>query len=238
MSNRGPLGAIPQAPSLFPADPWADLLRKRLFDSSLLQGAKTVRVHRQYNVYTCGDRDGALYWIQSGHVKLVVPSGEGKECILDIYSPGDFFGESCLAGLEARVETATAIEEVSVKSVTCHRFMADLNNAELLAFIRELNKRKVEQQLLMADMATMSSELRLGKILLRLGSRLGKAQPSGTLIDCRISQEELSHMVGTTRPRITEFMSRFRGLGLISLSAKRRIILREARLRAYLSSIS
>jgi CRP-like cAMP-binding protein len=116
--------------------------------------------------------------------------------------------------------------------------MADLNRSELLAFIRELNKRKVEQQLLMADMVTMSSEFRLGKILLRLGSRLGKAQSSGTVIDCRISQEELSHMVGTTRPRITEFITRFRGLGLISLSAERQIVLKEARLMAYLYSIT
>jgi CRP/FNR family transcriptional regulator, cyclic AMP receptor protein len=235
--NCGPLGATREDRSLSPADHRTDLLKKRFFGSALIQSAKTVRVRRQYNVYACGEEDGALYWIQSGHIKMVVNSRQGKECILDIYAAGDFFGESCLAGLEARAETATAMENVVLKSVSCHRFLADLNSSELLAFIRELSKRKVEQHLLMADMVTMSSEFRLGRILLRLGSRVGKAQPSGTVIDCRISQEELSHMVGTTRPRITEFMTRFRRLGLISLSAKRQIVLKEARLMAYLSSL-
>lgn len=238
MSNCGPLGATRYAQPLFPAGQQVDLLKKKFFGSALIREARTVRVRRQYNVYACGEEDRALYWIQSGHIKMVVNSRQGKECILDIYAAGDFFGESCLAGLEARVETATAMENVVLKSVACHLFLADLSSSELMAFVRELNQRKVEQQLLMADMVTMSSEFRLGKILLRLGSRLGKAQSSGTVIDCRISHEELSHMVGTTRPRITEFMTRFRGLSLISLNTKRQIVLKEARLMAYLSSIT
>lgn len=204
----------------------------------MMPGAKTIRVRRQENVYTCGDRDKAIYWIQRGCVKLVVSSRDGKECLLDVYAAGNFFGESCLAGLQLRVETAIAMENLVLKSVTCQPFMADLSSAELFAFIREINKRSVEKQFLIADMVTMGSELRLGRALLRLGSRLGKKQPSGTLIGCRISQEELSRMVGTTRPRITEFMTRFRKLGLVQLSAERQIILNEARLMSYLSSIT
>ena len=203
-----------------------------------MHGAKTIRIRRQRNVYMCGDQDQEIYWIQKGYVKLIMTSREGKECILDIYAPGDFFGESCLAGLEFRVETATAMENVILKSITCQLFMADLNDAELLAFIREINKRNVEKHLLISDMVTLGSELRLGRALLRLGSRLGRRLPSGTLIDCKISQEDLSRMVGTTRPRVTEFMSRFRRMNLIQLNTERQILLKEGRLMAYLSSIA
>lgn len=239
MSNCGYLAPTGHAlPLLSTAGHDRDLLEKRFSSSTVINGARTIRVRRQHNIYTCGDNDKAIYWIQRGHVKLVMSSREGKECILDVYAAGNFFGESCLAGLESRVETATAMENVVLKSVACKLFMAELDSAALSAFIREINKRNVEKQLFIADMVTMGSELRLGRALLRLGSRLGKRQQSGTLIDCRISQEELSRMVGTTRPRITEFLTRFRKLGLIQLNTERQIILKEARLTSYLSSIA
>lgn len=178
-----------------------------------------------------------IYWIQRGHVKLVVDSSQGKECLLDIYSSGDFFGESCLAGTEFRLETAVAMDDTVLKRIGCQQFIAALSDAELHNMIRQLNKRILEQQLFITDMATATSEFRLGKILLRLGSRMGRKHSFGTIIDCRISQEELSQMIGTTRPRVSEFLSRFRKLGLINLSMERLIIIKEANLTDYLASI-
>ena len=221
-----------------PADDEVALLRRKLFAPEPRLSAQTFRIDRQHNVYTCGDEDRMIYCILRGHIKLVIDSREGKECLLDIYSSGDFFGESCLAGLSFRVETATAMEDAVLKRINCQRFVASLSEAELHGFIRQLNKRMVEQQLFITDMVTMGSEYRLGKVLLRLSARLGKEHPLGTILDCRISQEELSHMVGTTRPRVNEFINKFRKLGLIHSSAGKLIIIREADLAGYLSSIS
>ncbi|HKS29530.1 MAG TPA: Crp/Fnr family transcriptional regulator [Pyrinomonadaceae bacterium] len=219
------------------SDQDVDVLRRSLFNSAFGLSNQILRVPRQGNVYTCGDEDRMIYCIQHGHIKLVVDSIEGKECLLDIYSSGDFFGESCLADLGFRLETAIAMDDTILRRVSCQQFIASLSSAELYGLIKRLNKRILEQQLFITDMVTMSSEFRLGKLLLRLGSRLGKKHSSGTIINCRISQEELSQMIGTTRPRVTEFISKFRRLGLVNLNMNRLITIKEADLMHYLSSI-
>ena len=145
-----------------------------------------------------------IYCVLSGHIKLVMYSGEGKECLLDIYSIGDFFGESCLAGLRCRVETATAMEDAVLKRINCQRFMAFLSEEELHGFIRQLNTRMVRQQLFITDMATMCSEYRLGKILLRLGAQMGKQHALGTPRLQNLSGRVVSHGRDHAA-RITEF---------------------------------
>lgn len=94
-----------------PSNHKIDVLTEGLFNSTLKLPAQIVRIPRQCHVYTSGDEDRMIYWIQRGHVKLVVDSKGGKECLLDIYSSGDFFGESCLAGLDFRIATATTMED-------------------------------------------------------------------------------------------------------------------------------
>ena len=239
MSHCGLRGiAEPENCALPHATQEASPLKKRLFKSLSAQSARTVRVRKHCNVYTCGDADQNIYWIQSGYIKIAVSSTDGKECILDIYATGDFFGEACLAGRELRAETATAMESSILRSVDCQRFTAGLGPTELLTLSQELARRNTKQQMIIADMVTMSSELRLGRTLLRLGSDLGKRHSSGTLIHCRISQDELSCIVGTTRPRITEFMTKFRRLDLIHLNADRQIIVKEDKLMTYLSALA
>jgi CRP-like cAMP-binding protein len=88
--------------------------------------------------------------------------------------------------------------------------------------------------LFIVDLLTLSSEFRLGKTLLLLAYKLGEERPSGIAIPKRIIQEELSQMVGTTRPRVSEFLQKFRQLGLIELSAERFIIIKEENLANYL----
>ncbi|HEX8161512.1 MAG TPA: Crp/Fnr family transcriptional regulator [Pyrinomonadaceae bacterium] len=223
--------------ALLAADHKSDVLRKKLLAPALRRTARVIRIRKQCNVYTCGDENEMIYLIQSGHVKLVVDSSEGKECLLDIYSSGDFFGESCLTGLKYRVETATAMADSVLHRINRQQFIAALSDAEMHILIQCLNIRILEQQLFITDMATTSSEFRLGKVLLRLGLRLGKKHLSGTVIGCRISQEELSQMVGTTRPRVTKFINKFRELDLINLSIERLIVVKEANLMNYLSKL-
>jgi CRP-like cAMP-binding protein len=221
-----------------PDDPHqSSLFRDKMLDPVWWKhlSAHTVVIPKHNSVYTSGDEDRMIYFIVSGQVKLVMDSPEGKECLIGIYSAGDLFGESCLASSGTRMETVLAMEQTILKKIPCQVFLAALSETQLRGFIQYEVNRMVEQQILIADLAMLNSEYRLGKALLQLSKKLGSPHSSGTIIRYRISQEELSQIVGTTRPRINVFINKFRDLGLISVSTKRFIIVRENRLAAYLN---
>lgn len=201
--------------------------------------AKGIAVLKHENVYTVGDEIEQVYFIESGKIKLVMISSEGKECTLAIHSSGDIFGELCLAGLAGRLETATAMEHTVLKQLPCDKFLERLDRDTLLkGFIKYLAVRVADQQEVIANLVTVDSEQRLGKTLLRLARKLGKKDPRSIRIDLRISHEELASMVGTTRSRISVFMQRFRNLGLIEMSEEHHLIIKESKLTNYLSSIA
>ena len=194
----------------------------------------TIRIPKHNNVYVSGDKDEMIYFIVRGQVKIVIDSFEGKECLLCIYSVGDLFGESCLAGLGARTETVIAMEYTILKKIHYETFLLALSGAQLRIFLQYIIRRIIEQQQHITDLTTLNSEQRMGKALLRLSRNLGEPHSSGTIIRYKISQEELSQIVGTTRPRISAFINKFRELGLISVSTERYIIVREKRLARYI----
>jgi CRP-like cAMP-binding protein len=159
--------------------------------------------------------------------------------MLAIHSSGDIFGELCLARLAGRLETATAMEDTLLKRIHCSKFLERLAKDELLeGFIKYMAVRVADQQEVIANLVTVDSEQRLGRTLLGLARKLGKKDPRSIRIDLRISHEELASMVGTTRPRISVFMQRFRNLGLIEMSADYFLIIKEKKLTAYLASIA
>src|SRR5947207_14007506 len=90
--------------------PQADEFKQQLRDSLVREtmNSRAVKIARHANVYTCGDQDEMVYFVESGQVKLLMLSSDGKECLLAIHGPGDVFGELCLSGLGTRLETATA----------------------------------------------------------------------------------------------------------------------------------
>ncbi len=104
--------------------------------------------------------------------------------------------------------------------------------------MRYLIVRIADQQQVIANLVTVDSEQRLGKTLLRLARTLGKQDPWSIRIELKISHEELSEMVGTTRPRVSMFMQRFRNMGLIETSKERFLIIKEKKLTAYLAQIA
>src|SRR5215212_5703196 len=114
--------------------PQADKFKQQLRDSLQTETRNThsVKIAKNANVYVCGDKDERIYFIESGQVKLLMLSPEGKECLLAIYTSGDIFGESCLSGLGFRAETATAMEETVVKQLSCPKFFARLSSDSLL----------------------------------------------------------------------------------------------------------
>jgi CRP/FNR family cyclic AMP-dependent transcriptional regulator len=220
--------------------PQSDLFKKQLCESLQREtrNSRAVNIARQKNVYTRGDQDEMVYYIQRGQVKLIMDSPQGKECLLAIHSTGDIFGELCLSGLGARVETATAMKATAVKRIPCSKFFARLQRDSLSeGFIRYMAVRVADQQQIIANLVTADTEQRLGQTLLRLARTRGKKDPHSIRIELRISHEELSEMVGTTRSRVSLFMQRFHNLGLIETNKDRFFIIKENRLSNYLAQI-
>jgi len=221
--------------------PQSDRFKQQLRDSLQREtlNVQGVTIKRHTNVYTCGDQDEMVYFIATGQFKLLMLSSEGKECILAIHSGGDVFGELCLSGLGARLETATAMKETSLKKIPCSQFLARLSCDSLFeGFVRYLAVRIADQQQIIANLVTVDSEQRLGQTLLQLARTMGKKDPRSIRIELKISHEELSEMVGTTRPRISFFMQRFRNLGLIESNRDRFLVIKEKKLADYLVQIA
>jgi CRP/FNR family transcriptional regulator, cyclic AMP receptor protein len=201
--------------------------------------SRAVTIAKHDHVYTCGDNDELIYFIESGQIKLFMLSPGGKECLLAIHAAGGIFGELCLSGLGARLETAIAMEETVIKQIPCSNFLARLGRDALFeGFVRYLAARIADQQQVIANLVTVDSEQRLGKTLLQLARKLGKKDPRSIRIEPIITHEELSEMVGATRPCISMFMQRFHNLGLIETNADHFLIIREKKLTDYLAQLS
>jgi CRP-like cAMP-binding protein len=221
--------------------PQAELFKQQMRESlrSETLNSRAVTIAKHDHVYTCGDCDEMVYFIESGEVKLIMLSSKGRECLLAIHTMGDIFGESRLCGLGPRRETATAMEETILKQIPCSRFFACLSRDSLFeGFVQYLSARIAEQQQVIADLVTADSEQRLGKTLLQLARKLGKQDPRSIRIELKISHEELSEMVGTTRPRISTFMRRFRNLRLIETNEDHFLFIKEKKLTDHLARIA
>jgi CRP/FNR family cyclic AMP-dependent transcriptional regulator len=221
--------------------PQVDQFKQQLRDSLQREtlNFRAIKIARHGNVYTAGDQDEAVYFIESGEIKLLTHSAEGRECLLAIHSAGDIFGELCLSGLGTRVSTATAMKVTTLKRIPHTQFIARLSRDSLFeGFVRYLATRIAEQQQVIANLVTVDSEQRLGKTLLHLADTLGKKNQQSTRVELKISHDELSEMVGTTRPRISLFMQRFRNLGLIEPNREHFLIIHENKLTDYLAQIA
>jgi CRP-like cAMP-binding protein len=210
-------------------------LYSRLRESTDLRSVgETYEVAKRQVVYGSGVSARSIYLIQSGQVKLISVTASGRECVLAIYSACDFFGELSVAG-GCRQETAIAMADSVITEIPTDTFLRLLTVEGLHEdFMRSLINRSAAQQELITNLITIDSEQRLGKTLLDLAGKLGKKDVKNIRIDLRISQEELSMMVGTTRSRISVFLQKFRNLGLISTSADRFLTVDERAMAEYL----
>lgn len=208
---------------------------RRLIATGALS-ATTIEVGRRDVVYSCLDGDRSVYVVERGQLKAVVASREGKDCLMGIHSAGDVFGESCLFGGD-RMETVTAMTPTVLKRIHAGRVVAALADSGVREdFVRYFAQRLSEQQQLITDLVTADSEYRLAAILLHLGRKLGKRDAATNLlrIEERITQEELSGMVGTTRSRVGYFLKRFHHAGLVARTHDCFLVLDERRLDAFL----
>jgi CRP-like cAMP-binding protein len=181
-----------------------------------IETGKTTREYRNRQlVFSQGDAADAVFYLQSGKVKLTVVSSRGKEAVIGVLERGSFFGEGCLAAQSLRMSTASAIQPSSIvrvgKSTMVRTLHREPEFAEL--FIAYLLSRNVRIEEDLVDQLFNSSEKRLARTLLLL-AQFGKESRPETVIP-KVSQETLAAMVGTTRSRVSFFMNRFRKLGFI-----------------------
>lgn len=195
----------------------------------------TVKVARREIVYGCLERDRSIYLIERGQVKAIVPSREGKECLLDIYSVGEVFGELCLVG-ESRTEMVSAMTPVVLHRIPAAQVVAAMEDAGLRdEMVRHMASRLFERQQLIAGLVTEDSEYRLAAVLLHLGQKLGRREEHLLRIQEKITQEELSAMVGTTRSRVGYFLKRFRDAGLVNRGRDCFMAIHEPRLQNFIA---
>lgn len=176
---------------------------------------RIVKFRRSEAIYTQGDPAKGVKYIQEGGVQLSVTNESGKEAIVAILGPGDFFGEGSLAGQPVCMGTATAIAPTSILFIEKNEMMRVLRTEHTLSdlFISHMLTRNIRIEEDLIDQLFNSSEKRLARALLLL-ARYGKEdQPHGVLYN--VSQETLSAMIGTTRSRVNFFMNKFRKLGFI-----------------------
>jgi CRP/FNR family transcriptional regulator, cyclic AMP receptor protein len=193
---------------------------KHAFDAqAFLDSAGVARTVKEFKrvevIYAQGDAAESVIYLQSGGVKLTVVNEAGKEAVVAILGPGDFFGEGGLAGQSVRIGTATAITPTTVLVIEKSEMFRVLHEEHDLSdrFIKFMLARNIRIEEDLVDQLFNSREKRLARTLLLL-ARYGKEdRPHGVLP--KVSQEILAEMVGTTRSRVNFFMNKFRKLGFI-----------------------
>ena len=178
-------------------------------------GKTVVDYARNETVFVQGDGCDGLLFIRSGGIKLSVISKAGREAVVAMLGPGDFFGEGCLAGQALRMGTATALTRSVVLRIAKARMMHLLTRETAMSdrFLRHLLARNLRIEEDLIDQLFNSSEKRLARALL-LFARYGK-QDRPVRVVPRISQRTLAEMIGTTRSRVNFFLNKFKRLGFI-----------------------
>ena len=176
---------------------------------------KVKEFQKAATIFSQGDPADTVLYIQKGGVKLSVVNKSGKEAVIAMLGPGDFFGEGCLAGQPVRIGNAVALHPSTLLQIDKKEMLKVLHEQHAFSdrFIVFMLERNVRIEENLVDQLFNSSEKRLARTLLLL-ARYGKEDsPHGVLAN--VSQETLAEMIGTTRPRVNFFMNKFRKLGFI-----------------------
>jgi CRP/FNR family transcriptional regulator, cyclic AMP receptor protein len=166
-------------------------------------------------VFSQGAQANSVFYVQEGGAKLSVLSSAGKEAVVAMLGPGDFFGEGCLAGQALRMGTAKAVMPTALLRIPKREMLRMLHDYPDFSdrFIAHMLTRNIRIEEDLVDQLFNSSEKRLARTLLLL-ARYGKEETTQRVLP-KLSQETLAEMVGTTRSRVNFFMNKFRKLGLI-----------------------
>jgi CRP/FNR family cyclic AMP-dependent transcriptional regulator len=197
-----------------------DIFDPKLFLAQVGEGKAILKFSKNQIVFAQGGVADAVFYIQKGRIKVLVFSEQGKEAVVGILEPGQFFGEGCLNGHPLRISTTMAMEDCLITSITKGAMLTALKDKPefsevFMAYLLSRNSR-IEEDLI--DQLFNSSEKRLARLLLLLANfgKDGAPQP----ISAKVSQETLAEMIGTTRSRVSFFMNKFRKLGFITYNGK------------------
>jgi CRP-like cAMP-binding protein len=193
---------------------------KRLFSTQeFLDSAgvarKVAEFKKKETIFSQGDPCRNVFYVQKGGVRLSVVNESGKEAVVAVLGPGDFFGEGCLAGQPNRIGTATSIASTTALVIEKSEMVRVLHSEHEFSdrFISFMLARNIRIEEDLVDQLFNSSEKRLARTLLLL-ARYGKEDKAQRVLP-KVSQEMLAEMVGTTRSRVNFFMNKFRKLGFI-----------------------
>jgi CRP/FNR family cyclic AMP-dependent transcriptional regulator len=192
----------------------------RVFLDTAGVARKVVEYRRGESIYSQGETAETVMYVQKGGVKFSVVNGSGKEAVVAMFGPSDFFGEGCMAGQTVRMGTATAITPTTLLVMEKNELLRVLHAEHELSdhFIKYMLAHNIRVEEDLVDQLFNSSEKRLARTLLLL-ARYGKQeQPDRILL--KVSQETLASMIGTTRSRVNFFMNKFRNLGFIEYNGK------------------
>ena len=194
---------------------------------NIIEGKQILKLRKGIKLFSQGGGADAIYFIQSGSVKVTTASVQGKKAVLAILGPRDFFGEGCLVGQSVRINTATTTESSIVFEIQKRAMLQALHAQPELSekFVASLLARNIDMEEDICDQLFNNNENRLARVLLKL-SRYGQHD---FLPDAKLSQlshETLADLVGTTPSRILHFLNKFRRLGLIHSNGNGEIMVR------------
>ncbi|HEY4906015.1 MAG TPA: Crp/Fnr family transcriptional regulator [Candidatus Acidoferrum sp.] len=181
---------------------------------------KIVTYRKRQTIFSQGDASRSVFYLRSGSVKIAVTSSSGKEAVIALLHPGDFFGEGCIAGQPLRVAKASAMGPVSVLEIEKREMIRVIHDEHDFSdrFVAHMLKRNVRVEEDLVDQLFNSSEKRLARALLLIARYGNEGKPEK--IVARVSQGTLAEMVGTTRSRVSFFMNKFRKLGFIKYNGR------------------
>lgn len=174
-------------------------------------------------IFSQGDPADAVFYIQKGKIKIVVTSERGKQAVVAVFGPGEFFGDGCLAGQPLRLATASAVTECETMRIEKAEMVRVLHDEPKFSemFMAHLLARNSRVEADLVDQLFNSSEKRLARTLLLLANYGKERDPEP--ISTKITQETLADMIGTTRSRVSVFLNKFRKLGLIDYNGELRV---------------
>ena len=189
--------------------------------SKIRVGKRELNFRKGEKIFAQGDRADSIYFIQSGRIKITVMSSGGKEAVLAMAGPHDFFGEGALVNQSLRVSTATTLEPSTIFRIEKGTMIRSLHEQPELSekFTALLLTRNINLEEDLCDQLFNHSEKRLARVLLKL-ARLRENDLAQDASIPMLSHETLAEMVGTTRSRITHFMNKFRTMGLIDYNGE------------------
>jgi CRP/FNR family cyclic AMP-dependent transcriptional regulator len=186
-----------------------------------MDGGRRIASYRKGEViFGQGQPADAVFYIQTGKVKITVVSEQGKEAVVAVLGPDEFCGEGCLTGQPLRLATAAAMTECEIMRLEKGIMIRVLHEEPAFSefFVSHLLTRTIRVEADLVDQLFNSSEKRLARALLLLANFGQEGQPEPTI--AKVSQATLAEMIGTTRSRVSFFMNKFRKLGLIDYNGQ------------------